>query len=60
MTDKNFKFGKSLWDLLASESILYSTNADIYVSISEWENVPTPTKSLIITKCTSLGFEEEE
>lgn len=50
---------KSLWDILISNDIAYSTNGDLYVSVSEWENIPLITQTAIIASALSFGFEQE-
>ena len=64
MTDKNFTFSKTLWDLINnseynnSDPIQFSTNGELYLSISMWEDVPTLTKTAIIAQATSFGWIE--
>ena len=60
MTDKTFTFSKDLWDLLDSNSIVYSSPLQGQnLQISDWQDVPTLLKTAIITQAAYYGFEED-
>ena len=59
MTDKNFHFSKTLFDTLINNSIEYSTDGQLYLSVSQWENVPALLKTTIIAEALSFGWIED-
>ena len=59
MTDKVFHFSKTVFDTLINNSIEYSTDGQLYLSISQWENVPALLQTTIIAQALSFGWIED-
>lgn len=59
MTDKTFHFSKTVFDTLNSNSIIFSTNGDLYLTISDWQDVPTLLQTTIIAQALSFGWIED-
>ena len=59
MTDKTFHFSKTVFDTLNNNSIAFSTNGDLYLSISDWENISTLLQATIIAQALSFGWIED-
>ena len=59
MTDKTFHFSKTVFDTLNGNSITFSTNGDLYLSISDWENISALLQTTIIAQALSFGWIED-
>ena len=59
MTDKNFTFAGDVWEYLNDEGITFSSNAQLQLSISDWETLTLLQKTTIITKAEAKGFVQD-
>lgn len=59
MADQRFRFAKVVFDYLTSNSIEYSTNADIILDVSDYSNLTLLQKTTITSLCAAHGLEPE-
>ena len=59
MTDKEFVFGKGLFELLQAKGITYSCPLEGHnLLISDWQDVSSLDKLAIETSAASYGFDD--